>query len=536
MKYITLIFSFALTFFLLSCSQQQEKKTTQGADAVVTQSAEYYTCPMHPSVISDKPGACPVCGMALVKKMKPQETSSNDMDNLRAVTLSPTQRVLANVATAPVERTSSVRSVSAVGVVSYAEPNQANVSAWFRGRIEKLYVNYTGQEIKKGQPLFELHSPDLISAEQELILAQSSAAVSSGNDTTSRQRTLEAARERLHIHFGMTDEQIAETEKMKQPRMSVTFHSPIHGTVISKEVQEGQYVDEGMVLYRLVDLSKVWIYLDVYEKDIRFVKMGTSVYFTSDTYPNERFHGTATFIDPVINEETRTVRVRIESNNINKKLKPNMFVQATITVPFTSNVLVPSSAVMLTGKRSVVWVEVKPNVFEPRDVVVGTSSDTKSEILNGLNEGEQVAVSGGFLIDSESALRQPTSADPHAGHRTQKANTAQTPVPSSDQGHNHTTMESDQVTDVNITVDGSYSPDTIRVKLGKKIRLHFTRHEDSECTSEVIFDQFNIRRKLPPHQTVDIEITPAKPGTYDFHCGMGMVHGTLIVDDKGVRR
>jgi Cu(I)/Ag(I) efflux system membrane fusion protein len=445
MKYITMVIALAFALFFVSCSRQQEKKNAEHADSVSTQSMEYYTCPMHPSVISDKPGACPICGMTLVKKTMQHETSSNDMDNLKAVTLSPTQRVLANVATAPVERTSSARTVSAVGVVSYAEPNEAKVSARFRGRIEKLYVNYTGQDVKKGQPLFELHSPDLVSAEQELILAQSGAAVTSGNDASSRQRTLEATRERLQVHFGMTEEQIAEIETSKQARMSITFHSPIHGTVISKEVQEGQYVDEGMVLYLLVDLSKVWIYLDVYEKDIRFVKTGTPVSFTSDTYPNERFHGRVTFIEPVINEETRTVRVRIESNNPNGKLKPNMFVQANISVPFTGKVLVPTSAIMNTGKRSVVWVEVKPNVFEPRDVVVGMSSDANSEILSGLNEGEQVAVSGGFLIDSESALRQPSAVDPHAGHRTQKVNTVQTskqiPLPSSSQGHNHKEME-----------------------------------------------------------------------------------------------
>jgi Cu(I)/Ag(I) efflux system membrane fusion protein len=445
MKYITIIITVFLTLFLTSCSRDHEKKGTQQADSVSTQSMEYYTCPMHPSVISDKPGACPICGMTLVKKTMQHETSSNEMDNLKAVTLSPTQRVLANVASAPVERTSSAWTVTAVGVVSYAEPNQANVTAWFRGRIEKLYVNYTGQEVKKGQLLFELHSPDLVSAEQELILAQSSAATLSGNDANSRQRTLEATRERLQVHFGMTEDQIAEIETTKQARMSVTFHSPIHGTVISKEVQEGQYVDEGMVLYRLVDLSKVWIYLDVYEKDIRYVKVGTSVSLTSDTYPDVRFKGTVTFIDAVVNEETRTVRVRIESNNPSGKLKPNMFVQANIDVPFTGKVLVPTSAIINTGKRSVVWVEVKPNVFEPRDVVVGMSSDAKSEILSGLNEGEQVAVSGGFLIDSESALRQPTAVDPHAGHRTQKANTEQMPVKTTvvppEHNHNHKTKE-----------------------------------------------------------------------------------------------
>jgi Cu(I)/Ag(I) efflux system membrane fusion protein len=422
MKYSTIVLAITLAVFLISCSQKQEQKNAQQTDSTTLQNDEYYTCPMHPSVHSDKPGACPICGMTLVKRTMQHETSSTEIDKLKAVTLSPTQRVLANVATVPVGRAKSARSISAVGVVSYAEPNQAKVAAWFRGRIEKLYVNYTGQEVKKGQPLFELHSPDLISAEQELILALSGTTGPASNDAGSRERTLEAVRERLHVHFGMTDEQIAEMESSKQSRMSVTFHSPIHGTVIAKEVQEGQYVDEGMVLYQLADLSRVWIYLDVYEKDVQAVKTGASVSFTSDTYPNERFHGTVTFIEPVINEETRTARVRIESNNPGGKLKPNMFVQAAINVPFTSSILIPTSAIMNTGKRTVVWVEVKPNVFEPRDVVIGTSSDTQTEILSGLHEGDEIAVSGGFLIDSESALQEPKTADPHAGMNMEHSN------------------------------------------------------------------------------------------------------------------
>lgn len=535
MKYRMFLIGFFAAFitFLVGCG----KKDAANADLqqVSTQpQQDYYTCPMHPSVISDRPGACPVCGMALVKKSAQQEMKSGDITNLKAVSLSPTQRVLANITTAPIERRTLTKEITAVGVVDIAEPLQVTVSARFRGRIEKLFVNFTGETVQKGQPLFELYSPDLVTAEQEFLLsfeALRKARESNDEQTVQvQQQLLNGVRERLRIHFGMAESQTADLEKTKQIRTSISFLSPIRGTVVLKEVVEGQYVDEGMVLYQVVDLSKVWVYIDVYEKDIRYVKIGQRVQVTTEAYPNESFNGTVTFIDPTISGETRTVRVRTELTNPYGKLKPKMYVTASFKTQVKNALFIPASAALVLGKRTVAWVEVKENTFEPRDIVLGTTSDSHYEVLKGLRDGDVIATTGGFLIDSESSLQQPSSADPHAGHGTQPKGQMEPQQTESKETHEHSALTSGAETNVNILVKGRYNPEVIRVKQGQNVHLHFYRDEDSDCTNEVVFDDFKIRRRLPARKTTTININPKEAGEYHFTCGMGMVHGKLIVE------
>ena len=372
--------------------------------ATVTSGEDYYTCPMHPSVRSDRPGACPVCGMALVKKSS--QTASGGGENpeeFRGVSLSPTQRVIANISTVSVKRRALMQEISAVGVVAFSEPLQATVAARFRGRIEKLYANYTGLHVRKGEPLFELYSPDLVSAEQEFLLARQGGP----NAGDLQTQLLQASRSRLRIHFGLTENQVQELESTGSPHHTIAFHSPIAGTVIQKQVQEGEFVSEGMMLYQLADLSRVWVYLDLYEKDIRMVHLGQTAEITTDAYPADVFRGVVKFVDPVVNAESRTVRVRTEFANGDGKLKPNMYVKARLALPVVNAIVVPAGAVLSTGKRSVVWVETGANTFEPRDVSIGATGDEYAEVLHGLREGEKVAATGGFLIDSESALSHP---------------------------------------------------------------------------------------------------------------------------------
>ncbi|MGB2867660.1 MAG: efflux RND transporter periplasmic adaptor subunit [Bacteroidota bacterium] len=495
---------------LSSCTKRASNGSKDNAHPATAQSVpavqEYYTCPMHPTVISDRPGACPVCGMTLVRKTGPVELSSDSLAQLQSITLSPTQRVLANVSTAVVERHPLNKVIDLVGVVDVAESNQATVSARFRGRIEKLYVNFTGEVVTKGQPLFELYSPDLLTSEQEFILALDG----------HQQNMIQGMRDRLQTHFGMTAEQIAELESSRKVRTTIQFKSPIHGTVLYKQVQEGQYVDEGTVLYQLADLSKVWIYLDVYERDVSYIKIGQPVYITSEAYPDDTFAGRVTFVDPVMNGETRTVRVRTEFSNLHGKLKPKMYVTAQVTLPLGKTLVVPSGAVLSTGKRTLVWVEIKPNTFEPRNVVVGQSSDNDTEVLEGLAEGEHVASTGGFLIDSESALREPSASTVHAAHQPSAVGQE---------------AEQKTVADVQIHVKGKYMPAEIRVKQGQPVKLHFYRDETDPCTSEVVFEELNIHRNLPAWKTTTIEIFPKEVGEIHFGCGMGMVHGKLIVEE-----
>jgi Cu(I)/Ag(I) efflux system membrane fusion protein len=371
-------------------------------------SQDYYTCPMHPSVHSDRPGVCPICGDKLVpaSSLSINASSSASVSQDNSVVLSSSQRVLANITTVAARREIFAKDVGGVGVIDYAEPLQAVVSARFRGRIEKLYVNYTGEEVHKGQPLFDLYSPDLVSAEQDYLLAYQSAQ-QQGSGTES-QRLLDLSREKLRNHYGLTDEQVATIEKTGTPRYSATFYSPIHGTVIAKQITEGMYVDEGMQIYQVADLSKVWAYIDVYENDLRFVHTGENVAIIAEAYPGETFNGRIVFIDPVVDPQTRAVRVRAELPNPHGKLKPQMYVRGTIRISVPDALVVPTSAVLTTGKRTVVWVETQPNTFQPRDVETGARTDSLTQIISGLSAGDNVAASGGYLIDSESQLQHPS--------------------------------------------------------------------------------------------------------------------------------
>jgi Cu(I)/Ag(I) efflux system membrane fusion protein len=399
---------------LAGCGKQEQKEGGAAVDsashpAVVEPQGEYYTCPMHPQVISDRPGSCPICGMTLVKRSGRPAGSESDLELLGRVSLSPTQRVMANVSTIRAARKTLDTDVSAVGVVDYAEPLRVKVAARFAGRIERLHVSFTGEAVRKGQPLFEIHSPELYAAEQELVLAVKAMKAPGAQGEPNNVLMLQATMERLHLHFGMTHEQIERVAESGVAQDTVTYYSPISGTVIAKLIQEGQYVSEGSVLYDLADLSRVWVYLDVYEKDVRFVSLGRTVRIHTEAWPGETFTGTVTFIDPVVNSDTRTVRVRSEFDNASGKLKPQTYVEARIAAPSSGALVVPESAVMYTGSRNIVWVEIGANAFEPREVRVGMTGGGMVEITGGLKEGESVVISGGYLLESESQLRAPVA-------------------------------------------------------------------------------------------------------------------------------
>ncbi len=488
------------------CSSKEHDQQAQAS----TQE-EYYTCPMHPSVRSDRPGACPVCGMALVKKSAQQEASPDELATLQRVSFSPTQRVVANVSTVRAEKRPLSKTLDLVGVVSIAEPNYRRISMRFPGRIEKLHVNYTGQVIRVGDPVADVYSPEAIAAQKEYLLAlQNANGDAPGGDSYVKQSELKL------LLWGFTPKQIDELRASREVTHVVTIHSPIGGTVLKKNVDEQNYTMTGQDIFDVVDLSTVWVYLDVYEKDLRFIKIGQTVDVVSSAYPNEVFKGRLALIDPVINPETRTARARADFPNAGNKLKPQTYVTASLRQDIGVSLAVPLSAVLFTGKRTLVWIEVEPNIFEPREVVTGVRTATQYQILNGLYEGEMVVATGGYLIESESNLQMP-GVDPHAGHTTPTAERTAATTPSA-------------TGDVHITVKGTYQPERVRVKARQLVRLHFHREEAARCTDEVVFEDFNIRRKLPAFQTTIIEFTPTRPGEYTFTCGMDMVHGKLIVE------
>ena len=490
----------------------------------------YYTCPMHPSVHKDKPGACPVCGMALVKKSAQMEMGDGNLAGLKTISLSPTQRVMANVTTAIVERKTLKKEMNVVGVVDFAEPNYLHISMRFSGRLDKLYLTYTGQSVRKGDPVADVYSPEAISAQQEYLLAlESQEQLKNASESVAAGSAdlLGEAKQKL-LRWGFTEEQLKTLKETRQVNRLVTIHSPMSGTVMKKNVDPQHYSNMGEDIYDVADLSTVWIYLDMYEKDIRFVKVGQSVRITTESYPNETFTGRVMFIDPVLNADTRTVRVRTEFANPAGKLKPNMYVKASITVPSARSLVVPASSIMATGKRTVVWVEVQPDMFEPRDVAIGTTTETYAEVVDGLSEGERVAETGGFLIDSESALRQPAESGGHASH-IEKTQAVAEPFARPSEYFKATEKHAEN-NETGILVKGRYTPEVIHVKAGAPVTLHFYRDEDADCTNEVVFESLGIRRRLPARETTTIVFTPRDTGEIAFSCGMGMVRGKLIVE------
>ena len=390
--------------------QQKKAGTGKGAKdgEKAAQGPVLYTCSMHPFIIKDKPGACPICGMTLVKKVEAAQASAKETEMLGHVSLSPTQQVMANVATVKVDRIPLAKEINAVGIVQYDQAKQAKVTAWVAGRIDRLHVNTVGVQVTKGRPVAEVYSPDLVSAQQEYLLALKSRDQLKSSPIQSISQGGEglvaSSRARLKL-MGVKDEQIADLEKSGQPNIRLPIYTPLSGVVTEKVVLEGQYVNVGDPLVVIADLSTVWVEVEVYEAEFPFIKLGQRVDIVSQSYPGKTFSGRVAFVYPFLDPKTRTVKVRVELTNPGLKLKPDMFVNATIKVPLGDSLVVPVAAVMDTGQRQVVWVEMKPGMFEPRDVKVGTRVGDSIQILSGLFRGDKVAASGGYLIDSEAQLK-----------------------------------------------------------------------------------------------------------------------------------
>ena len=373
---------------------------------------QLYTCSMHPFIIKEKPGLCPICGMELIKKIdaapKGVAGEPKKADNNEQVSLSEKQRVMANVATAEAKNETLNKEINAVGIVQYNQSRQAKVTAWIAGRLEKLNVNSVGAIVSKEKPVAEIYSPDLVATQQEYLLALKSREQLKNSPIASISQNGEglvaSARQRLLL-FGVKESQIAELERSGKPNIRIPIYTPFSGVVIEKMVQQGQYVAMGEALFNIADLSSVWVEVEVYENEVSNIHLGQQVEIRSQSFPDKPSTGRIAFVYPFLDPKTRTVKARIELANPGMKLKPEMFVNAIIRVPLAQSIVVPATAVMNTGKRQVVWVESSPGMFESRTVQLGQQSGEKVQILSGLQPGDKVAVSGGYLIDSESQLK-----------------------------------------------------------------------------------------------------------------------------------
>jgi membrane fusion protein, copper/silver efflux system len=391
----------------------QNSQTVKRTDQLAPKAKQLYTCSMHPFIIRDKPGVCPICGMELIKKIDDAGKNGAAAAAAQAempshVSLSATQRVMANVATMEAKTESLNKEINAVGIVQYDQSRQARVTAWAAGRIERLNVNSVGAMVSKGRPVAELYSPDLVASEQEYLLALKSRDQLKNSPLPSIAQNgdglVASARQRLML-LGVKQSQIAELERSGKADIRIAIYTPFSGVVIEKMVEQGQYVNAGEVLFNIADLSSVWVEVEVYENELSNIHVGQQVEIRSQSFPESLFTGRIAFIYPFLDPKTRTIKARVQLANPGLKLKPDMFVNAIIRVPFAPQIVVPVTALIDTGKRQVVWVESSPGMFEPRTVEVGQQSGDKVQILSGLSPGDKVAVSGAYLIDSESQLK-----------------------------------------------------------------------------------------------------------------------------------
>lgn len=357
----------------------------------------YWVDPMHPSYTSDKPGKAPDCGMELVPVYDDGATAAkSNVDGYANVKVTSDRQQLIGVQTGMTELRSLGKNVRTVGRVAVDETRLYKITTKFDGYIEKLYVNVTGQQIRKGQPLFSVYSPDLLSTQQEYLLAMRAAKQSPS--------LLEAARQRLLL-WDISNAEIRELERTGKARKSITIYAPTNGFVLNKLAVEGARVTAGEPLFEIANLDHIWIQADVYESELPFVRLGAPATTTLSYLPGRTWNGRVTFIAPTVDPMTRTVKVRSEFDNADGALKPDMFGDVVIEQPARQVVVVPDSAVLQTGTRSIVFIVKPDGTFEPREVSVGTKSEQFYEVRSGLAAGEKVVTQANFLVDSESRLR-----------------------------------------------------------------------------------------------------------------------------------
>src|SRR5216683_3128276 len=324
------------------------------------------------------------------------------------VAIDPRRQQLIGVRTVAAIRSTLSPTIRTIGAVRYDETRLADVNLKIEGFIRDLFVDYTGQAITRGQPLFTLYSPDILTTENEYVMAiKTRDLLRESQLPDARERAdqlIASARQRLAL-WDLPPDEIRTLEEKRQPSDAVTFRSPVTGFVIEKQAVKGLHVTPGQTLYKIADLSVVWVEADVYEREMSLLRVGQRATVTLDAYPGERFMGRVLYIYPYVDEKTRTNKVRYEFPNRGGRLKPGMYANVELSMPSGMAVLVPTNAVLDSGKEQIVFVAKGDGYFEPRRVTVGRRSDDQIQIVQGVKEGEQVATGATFFLDSESQLR-----------------------------------------------------------------------------------------------------------------------------------
>ena len=437
---------------------------------------QVWTCSMHPNVQLPESGQCPICFMDLI----PLESESGSLQP-NQLSMSESAMKLASIETIPAAYGIAKMEIHLSGKVEYDESRIRNITAWVPGRLERMFVDYTGITVNKGDHMMELYSPEVYTAQEELIQARKLVESSSGQSAFGQKNvkaTLAASREKLRL-MGLLDKQIKKIESSESPTNLITVYSPMTGVVIQKNGVEGAYVKTGTNIYTIADLSRVWVIFDAYESDLPWLAFGQNITFSAEAIPGETFKGHIAFIDPVLDAKTRTVKVRMNVQNPDGLIKPGMFVQGTIQATLDGdgkainpelankwicpmhpevvrdqkgdcevcgmdlvksesmglintsgqkqeNLLIPASAVLKTGNRAIVYVQIPGTdpTFEGREVVLGSRVGDQYIVKYGLKEGELVVKKGNFKIDSAMQIAaKPSMMNPAGG--------------SSGRGHNH---------------------------------------------------------------------------------------------------
>lgn len=498
-------------------------QTSSGADG--ERKIIYWRAPMNPNEIYDQPGKSRM-GMDLVPVYE-DEASGEGVVSIDPVTMQNIGVRTAPVITVPLERT-----VRTTGRFAVNEQRTAAVSPKISGWVETLHVNFEGARVQKGQPLLEIYSPELVSTQEEYLLALRNA--ERLGDAPDAERLVKAARRRL-AYWDISEAQVRRLEETGEPTKTLTLYAPAAGTVAETNVIDGQKIMAGQTLMKLTNLSSLWLMVDIYEQDLAWVSVGTAASIELPYDPGSTITGRVSYLYDDLDEATRTVKARVAVPNPGLKLKPDMYATVHLLGGQTeAHPVVPTEAVIRTGNREVVILALGEGRFMPAEVETGVEADGRVQILSGLTGDEEVVTSAQFLIDSEAKLASAVSA-------MVKSQDGQAAAPNSggaEDDHNQMQMneapaaemqDGMQVVRIDVT-ETAFEPAHIKLQKGMEARLVFTRHAEKTCATSVVIPALGVEATpLPLHEAVNIDVTPQENGTFTFACGMDMVKGTLVV-------
>ncbi len=394
---LTLLIAGTAAYLMGFLGPRHEKEMTKKAESSKERKIRYWRAPMNPNEIYDKPGKSAM-GMELVPVYDDEVGSGSE------IKIDPVTQQNMGIRTAVVKKGPLVHTIRTYGHITPDETRTVQVSPKTSGWIEKLYVNFKGKFVEKGQPLFEIYSPDLVAAQEEYLVAYRNL---NRLSSKSSKNLLGSALRRLR-YFDVPESEIHEIEKSGIVKKSLKINSPFSGFVIQKNVEEGVFVKAGTMVFRIADLSRVWVEAHIYEYELPWVQEGQGAEMALSYLPGKVFSGKVTYVYPYLQPKTRDVVIRLEFKNPDMELKPDMYADVRIkSVTKGDGLIIPSEAVIRSGERNIVFVMLEEGKFVPRDVILGRSLDGgRIEILAGLVEGEPVVISGQFLLDSESKLKE----------------------------------------------------------------------------------------------------------------------------------